>query len=101
MNKHGLTPRRVGLWVWGSFTGLSLFVWQVLGTRQFTDGGLLIVWCLYSWNFHAYAFDKRMWPWQFVELHGQGKGQPGWRAFWFWFSVVMYSIILGAIAWAS
>ena len=101
MNKYGVTPMKLGLWVWGALTSLTVIVWLVFGTRQFTDGGLLIVWCLYSWNFFAYAFDRDMWPWQFVELNGKGLGAPSWRAFWFGFSVVMYAIILGAIAWAS
>lgn len=100
MNKHDLTPRHFGLSVWVGVTALTIFLYAMVDIPTYQSRALPLIWLFDSWNFYAYAFDKRMWPWQFIELHGQGKGQPGWRAFWFWFSVVMYSIILGAIAWA-
>lgn len=100
IKRNKFTPKNIGLSVWGVLTLLTLLVFFV-GTRHFTDGALAMMWCFFSWNFFAYAFDKGMWPRIYVELDGQGKGIPGWRTFWFWFSAAIYTALLATIAFAG
>lgn len=98
MTKFIYKPRQVALWVWGvsSFFTLALYLFDM---PLYPSRALPLIWSLYSWNFYAYAFDKRMWPQQFEELYGQGKGNPNWRSFWFWFSFLQYFGFLLVFWW--
>lgn len=100
IKRNKFTPKKIGLSVWGGLTLFTLLVF-IVGTRHFTDGALVLMWCFFSWNFYAYAFNRRMWPWQFIELHGQDKGVPGWRSLWFWFTAAIYAALLATIAFAG
>lgn len=84
-----------------ALTGATLLLYSLWDIPIYPQKALPLLWCFFSWNFYAYAFDKRMWPWQFVELHGHNRGMPGWRTFWFWFTVIQYAALLATIAWVA
>ncbi len=54
-----------------------------------------------TWNHCAYAFDRGMWPRQFVELDGYGKGHPVAREILFWATACVYLLLLAMVAWAN
>ncbi|WP_332749421.1 hypothetical protein [Hydrogenophaga sp.] len=87
--------------VWGTVSVLTLMLYVFGGIPAYPARAIPIIWVFISWNLYAYGFEKRMWPTQFVELHGQDKGEPGWREFWFWFSAFIYLIFLATVAWAK
>lgn len=91
----------MGLVVWGVTTSITLLLYIFVDMPAYPRRALPLVWGFYSWNFYAYSFGRRMWPWQFNELQGQGKGNPNWRAFWFWFSAMQYVVLLVAILWGK
>lgn len=95
-----MNPRSKALWVWAVVSALTLLLYVVSGTREFTDGGLLIAWAFFSWNFYAYGFDRGMWPRNFVELDGHGQGHSLARELVFWITAVLYLMLLATIAWA-
>lgn len=90
-----------GLMVLVIFSLATLAIYVFVGAGEFTNGALFISWCFFSWNYYAYSFDKRMWPPQLQELHGEGKGKASWRAFWFWLTVLIYAMLLTTILWAG
>jgi hypothetical protein len=92
--------RTNGLMVLAIFTLATLAIYIYVGTGEFTDGALFISWLFFSWNYYAYSFNKRMWPPQLEELHGDGKGKASWRTFWFWLAVLIYGMLLVTILWA-
>lgn len=94
-------PRAKALWVWGVVSLLSVLLLVTKGTREFSDGALLLIWLFFSWNFFAYGFDRGMWPRAFVELDGQGKGNKIQREVFFWGTAVVYVSLLAFIAWAE
>jgi hypothetical protein len=53
-----------------------------------------------TWNLYAYAVDRGMWPRQFVELDGHGKGHPMAREVVFWVSAAAYLLLLFMIVFA-
>lgn len=61
IKRNKFTPKKIGLSAWGVLTLFTLLVF-IVGTRHFTDGALVLMWCFFSWNFYAYAFDRGMWP---------------------------------------
>ena len=93
--------KALGLWVWGVMTVLSVAICLIFPMAEYPKKAMPLVWGFFSWNFFAYAFDKDMWPWVFVELSGGGKGDRGWRLVWFWLAALLYGILLAAIAWAG
>lgn len=96
-----MTPRNLGLLMWGILSMLTIVLYLIDSMPEYPKKALPLLWCFFSWNYYAYAFDKRMWPPQFVELHGSGKGVSSWRAFWFWAAVLQYVGLLGLVAWAG
>lgn len=60
-----------------------------------------VIWAGLSWNYFAYAFDKRMLPWQFVELKGDGKGDATNRTFFFWGTLAIHLSFLAVMAFAN
>lgn len=62
---------------------------------------LPIIWIFFIWNLFAYGFDRGMWPRGFVELDGDGKGNPLAREVMFWLSTAVYLVLLATIAWAA
>lgn len=100
IKRNKFTPKKIGLSAWGVLTLFTLLVF-IVGTRHFTDGALVLMWCFFSWNFYAYAFDRGMWPRVFIELDGHGRGLPAWRSFMFWLSAVFYTALLAAIAFSD
>lgn len=102
MNKRNrFNTRTIGLSVWGVLTLVTLSLYVLGNMSVYPSRALPLLWCFFSWNYFAYAFDRGMWPWVFVELDGQGKGLPGWRTFWFWFSALIYAALLATIVWAD
>ena len=93
--------KNLGLWVWGVLTATTIAIYFMLQLPEYPRKALPLVWCLFSWNFYAYAFDKSMWPTTFVELDGHGKGKHGWRTFWFWLDVSIYGALLLTVAFVS
>lgn len=72
--------------------------------KNFESGHAEILWLLWtawSWNHFAYAFDKRMLPWQFIELKGGIEGSPKTRTAFFWGTLVIYLLFLILIALAN
>ncbi len=93
------TKKALGAWITVSALTIVLFVgvdmdigWQRL---------LPAAWAFFSWNFFAYAVERDMWPWIFVELEGHEKGHPPAREAMFWITAVLYLGILATIAWAK
>jgi hypothetical protein len=88
-----------GIWIAVSALTIVLFVfgdmdvgWQRL---------LPAAWGFFSWNFFAYAAERDMWPWIFVELEGHDKGYPPAREAMFWFTAALYLGLLATITWAK
>jgi len=96
-----MKAKSYGLFMWGLLTMCTLLLYGFREMPAYPSRALPLLWGFFSWNYYAYAFDKRMWPPQFVELHGGSKGVPSWRAFWFWFAVLTYGALLAMIAWAG
>lgn len=80
---------------------VTLPLYAMSGTGAYTDGGLLLTWGFFSWNFYAYGFDRDMWPVTFVQLDGGGKGHPVAREAVFWSTCAVYLVILAMIAWGG
>jgi len=80
-------------------SALTILLLIVGDTGEFTNGGLLIAWGFFSWNFYAYGFSSDMWPFQFVELKEDGNLLA--REVAFWATAGMYFLILATIAWAK
>lgn len=95
-----MNKKNNALLVWIVVSAMTLLLYVVSGTREFTDGGLLIAWVFFSWNFYAYGFDRGMWPRGFVELDGYGNGHPLARKVVFWITAGLYLMLLATIAWA-
>lgn len=93
--------KNIGLSVWGVLTLFTLLLYIFGDMPVYPYRALPLLWCFFSWNFFAYTFNRRMWPWQFIELHGQDKGVPGWRSLWFWFTAAIYAALLATIAFAG
>ena len=86
--------------------GCVTFVLTALVTlfKEFKPGyanGIWFIWAFVSWNYFAYAFDKRMWPSQFVELKGGNEGSPIERRIFFWGTAVVYLAFLATMAFAN
>lgn len=82
------------------------FILTVLATllreRDPSDiNAVWVIWAFCSWNYFAYAFDRDMWPWIFVELNGGGKGNPAERTVFFWGTAVVYLAFLAVMAFAD
>jgi hypothetical protein len=72
--------------------------------REFEPGYAKMIWFswfFFSWNYFAYAFDRGMLPRQFVELDGDGKGDPANRTFFFWGTLVIHLSFLAVMAFAD
>ena len=96
-----MTPKIKALWVGGVTLALTALVAIF---REFEAGNVKVIWFIWafcSWNFFAYGFGKDMWPWVFVELNGGGKGKPGHRKFYFWFTAGIYLAFLATAAFAD
>lgn len=96
-----MTPKIKALWVGG-----VTFVLTALVTifKEFEPGNVNAIWFIwvgFSWNYFAYAFDKRMLPWQFVELKGGKEGSSGERTVFFWGTAVIYLALLATAAFAD
>lgn len=96
-----MTPKSKAAWAGG-----ATFVVTALVTifREFEAGyvnGIWFLWFFFSWNYFAYAFDKRMLPWQFVELKGGAAGRPGHRTVYFWGTLVIHLSFLATMAFAD
>jgi hypothetical protein len=96
-----MTAKSKALWV-----GCVTFLLTALVTifKEFQPGNVNAIWFIWvfcSWNYFAYAFDRDMWPWVFVELYGGGKGKPSNRSFYFWGTAVIYLAFLGVAAFAD
>lgn len=97
-----MTCRSKGMWM----TGVTFVVTALVAAfkefeADYYAKALWIIWAGHSWNFFAYAFDRGMLPSVFVELDGQGKGEPGYRTFYFWGTAVIYSGFLSIIVFAG
>jgi hypothetical protein len=94
-----MRQRTKALWVWGVVSLLSLLLLVTKGTREFSDGALLLIWLFFSWNFYAFGFSNDMWPFQFAELKKNGSKIQ--REVFFWGTSVVYLSLLAVIAWAE
>lgn len=95
-----MSRRNRCLFVWVVVSSLTLLLLVASDTGEYTDGGLLITWLGFSWNFYAYGYERGMWPRGFVELDGHGKGHPLARKAAFWLTAAVYLALLATIAWA-
>lgn len=94
-----MSARKIGLRVWALLSAATVILSLLADVPAYPALALPLLWCFFSWNYFAYAFDKDMWPFVFVELDGGGKGKPSWRKFYFWLSVFLYAALLATIAW--
>lgn len=62
------------------------------------ERGNWVIWIFWSWNYFAFAFDKRMLPWQFTELKAGGEGNPIARTMAFWGTAGVYIAFLALTA---
>lgn len=62
------------------------------------EKGNWVLWVFWSWNYFAYAFDKRMLPWQFSELKAGREGNPTARTIAFWGTAGVYLAFLALAA---
>lgn len=96
-----MTPKNKALWVTGvTFLSTSL----VTLFRDFEQGyasGIWFLWLFWSWNYFAYGFDKGMLPSVFVELDGDGKGDPVARGFVFWLTATIYLAFIAAAGFVN
>ncbi|TBO27583.1 hypothetical protein EYS42_16675 [Aquabacterium lacunae] len=72
--------------------------------RNFEQGdasGIWFLWLFWSWNYFAYGFNKRMLPWQFVELMGGDKGNSVARGFVFWLTAFIYLAFIATAGFAD
>ncbi len=95
------TKKYKALWVAGVTFLLTAIVTSF---REFDTGYVKIIWfawVFHSWNYFAYAFDRGMWPRTFIELDGQGKGDPTNRTFFFWGTLVIHLSFLALMAFAD
>ena len=96
-----MKPRTKGLWAIGFTFFLTAFIH--LG-RDFSSGDVKANWAVrigLSWNYFAFAFDKRMIPWQFVELKGGSEGNSTTRTLFFFGFFLIHLALLGAMAFAD
>lgn len=96
-----MTPKNKALRVGGVTLVLTALVTIF---REFEPGyvnGIWVIWAFFSWNYFAYAFDRDMWPWIFVELNGGGKGNPTERTVFFWGTAAVYLAFLAVMAFAD
>jgi len=96
-----MTAKNKALWVGG-----VTFVLTALVTffKEFKPGyanGIWFIWTFCSWNYFAYAFDKRMLPFQFVELKGGNEGSPLNRTIFFWGTTGVYLAFIATMAFAK
>lgn len=95
------TEKYKSLWVGGVTLLLTALVTVF---KKFEPGNVNAIWFIWtccSWNFFAYAFDKNMWPWQFEELYGQGRGKPSNRSFYFWGTAAIYLAFLAVAVFSD
>jgi len=59
-----------------------------------------LTWIFHAWNFIAYAFDRDMWPWVWVELKGKS-GSRRERTFMLWGTAVLYLSFLSVMAFSD
>jgi hypothetical protein len=72
--------------------------------REVDIGNVKAIWLIWAglgWNYFAYGSDKRMLPWQFVELVGNGKGNPMARGFVFWLTAAIHLTFIAAAGFAD
>lgn len=93
-----MTPKKLGLSAWMILSAATVLLYLVSDLPEYPARALPLLWAFFSWNYFAYAFDKDMWPFVFVELDGGGKGKSSWRKFYFWLSVFLYAALLATIA---
>ncbi len=96
-----MTPKSKALWV-----GCVTFVLTGLVTifKEFELGNVNAIWIIWtglSWNYFAYAFDRRMLPWQFVELKGGKEGNPTERTVFFWGTAAVHFAFLATAAFSG
>jgi hypothetical protein len=96
-----MSPRNKALWVASVTSVLTLLLYAVGDVPVYPSRALPVIWAFFSWNFYAFGHEKDMWPWVFVELDGQGKGQPLAREIMFWITAVLYVCLLSTIAWGK
>ncbi len=96
-----MTAKSKALWV-GSVTFLLTALVTIF--REFDSGYVKIIWfawVFHGWNYFAFAFDRDMWPWIFVELYGRGKGNSTERVAFFWGTAAVYLSFLAVMAFAD
>lgn len=88
------------MWAGGLVSVLTLLLYAAGDMPEYPSRALPFLWAFFTWNFFAYAVDRDMWPWVFVELDGHGKGHPLAREVVFWLTAGVYLMLLATIAWA-
>ena len=96
-----MTPKTKAAWAAG-----VTFICTALVTvfREFEPGFAKGIWFLtlfLSWNYFAYAFDKQMLPWVFVEISGGKEGIPAARKFVYWATLFIHVAFLATMAFAD
>ncbi len=96
-----MTPKSKAAWAGGVTFAVTALVTMF---REFEPGyvnGIWFIWIFISWNYFAYAFDRGMFPRNFVELDGGGKGKPNHRTAYFWGTLVIHLSFLATMAFAD
>lgn len=96
-----MSRRNRSHFTWAVISAMTLLLLIVGDTGDYTDGGLIVTWIGFSWNLYAYGYERAMWPRGFVELDGQGKGNPLARKVIFWLTAAVYIGLLATIMWAK
>lgn len=91
--------KAIGLSAWGALTAMTVLLYLLGDIPTYPSRALPLLWFFFSWNFYAYSFGKRMWPWQLIELNDPHDRKPGVRALWFWLTAILYAALLATIAW--
>lgn len=92
-----MNRKNKSLYIWLTLTALTLLLYFVRDLPAYPSRALPIIWAFFSWNFWAYGIDKGMWPRNFVELDGQGKGNRLAREVMLWLTAAIYLSLLGVL----
>lgn len=93
-----MTAKNKSLWVGGVTFLLTV---MTVAFKDFDSGNVRAIWVIwagFSWNYFAYGFEKQMLPWVWVELRGEGRGNPVERAVVFWVTAALYLAVIALAA---
>ena len=96
-----MTPKNKGLLAIGVTFVLTAALPVLRGYDLGNIKAAWFIWLGVAWNYFAYAFDKQMVPWVWVELQGNRKGSQTERSVVFWITGIVHLAFLATMAFAD